>query len=249
MEQGEYQNIYQQEDTHWWYQSLHRLVLGLIKPLKNKDSFLTKLLDAGCGTGGMFTRLKDEEPAIKCVGLDISAEALKYCRKRGLDNLVQSSVEYMPFADQTFNLIISLDVLYHLQVGEDVKALMEIHRVMSRGGYAILQLPAYEFLRGAHDEIVHTRQRYTRVKVCEKMEKSGFTVIKCSYRNMFLFPLIYIKRFFGFRRNDKLKKSDLKPVPVYLNNILKFICLCENRLLKYFNLPFGSSILCLVKKT
>src|SRR5262249_40616432 len=77
-------------------------------------------------------------------------------------NVVRGDVGRLPFADAAFDAVLSLDVLYHIAAPGDLAALREIARVLKPGGHAVLNLPAYEFLRGRHDLAIHTRQRYTR---------------------------------------------------------------------------------------
>jgi len=210
MEIEEYQNIFKQEDTHWWYQSLCDLVLNVLDGLLQRDSSPSILLDAGCGPGGILSALSKKFPTLDLFGLDISYHALTYCRKRSLRNLLQASVEHLPFADESFNVVVSTDVFYHLQVGDDEKSLVEIHRILRKEGHVIVHLAAFEFLRSAHDRVVHTRERYKKSQLCKKMEMAGFKIITCTYRHMILFPVLFFRSMIdSFMMNEEVK-SDLR---------------------------------------
>lgn len=248
MHPEEYQNIFRQEDTHWWYVSMRNLVSSILsKILKSNDSLV--ILDVGCGTGGTLFNLKKEFPSLILNGVDLSYQALTYCQKRGLSSLLQASVEDLPFADDSIDLVLSIDTLYHLGVKSDEKALEEIYRILKKEGYLILHLPAFEFLKGGHDRIVYTRQRYTRNRLCHKIKGTGFKIISCTYRHMILFPVIFLKRRIErFHKNFKIE-SDIKALSPWLNRLLSSISLCENRIINYVNLPIGSSLLCLARKT
>jgi hypothetical protein len=148
-------------------------------------------------------------------------------------------------------VVISLDVLYHLDVADDLKALREFYRVISRDGILLLNLPAYDFLKSSHDEVVHTRHRYTLRDVKNKVEGAGFTVERATYRNTLLFPLAMAARLLRkfHLQNEKKRGSDLGPLPGWLNRFLKGVLLFENRLiLRGLNFPFGLSVFCVARK-
>ncbi len=73
----------------------------------------------------------------------------------------QATIVSLPFADECFDLITSFDVLYHRAVGNYGQALKEFHRVLKPGGCLFLRLPAYDWLRGRHDQAIHTAHRFT----------------------------------------------------------------------------------------
>ncbi|HEX8679696.1 MAG TPA: class I SAM-dependent methyltransferase, partial [Chthoniobacterales bacterium] len=135
------------EDDLWWYQALRTHVLGSIQP--PRPAF--DLLDAGCGTGGMLARVHERFPRAALSGLDFSARAIELTRLRETGaTLVEGSVDALPFADASFDVVLSLDVIIVGGVNER-RALAEMHRVLRRGGILILNLPAFDFLRGSHD--------------------------------------------------------------------------------------------------
>ena len=248
MRSDEYQNMFQHEENYWWYRSHREAVLNIIGELLSKNKSLSFLLDGGCGTGGMLKILSDKLPSLHLIGLDTAQEALLYCKERGIHRLIQGSLVNLPFADSTFDLVISLDVLYHKSIDDDVLPCREIHRVLKPGGYVILHLPALEFLRGSHDIVVYSKRRYSRIALCNKMQELGFKVERCTYRYIFLFPVLFLWRTVNRWFMKGVKKSDLRDVPLWLSNILFSISHCENKMLKYFDLPFGSSLFCICKK-
>jgi len=157
-------------------------------------------------------------------------------------------VEALPFADSSFDLVTSFDVLYHLGVGSDVAALQEFNRVLRPEGLLLLRLPAYDFLRAHHDEAVHTRERYTKHKLGRRLHEAGFGAAKFTYANTLLFPLAAIKRL-GERLFPGLSSgSDLTmPHPV-VNGLMLALLRIEARLIRRTSLPFGLSLLCLATK-
>src|SRR5579885_75306 len=126
------------EGRHWWYRGMGEVALGLLAGVKLPRPAL--VLDAGCGPGGTSARFK---PLGRVVGLDLATEALTLARRHSLDGLVRSSVTALPFADGTFDLVLSFDVIYHLWVGDDRLAVKELARVLKPGGYLLIRVPAF----------------------------------------------------------------------------------------------------------
>lgn len=243
MKKEEYQRIFELEEKHWWYLGMRKISEALLLPLIEKRKGL-KILDAGCGAGGMMIYLQKYG---RVWGIDISPEALKFCQKRGLREVKKASVEKIPFPDKTFDLITSFDVLYHRWIKNDMVALKEFYRVLKPGGFLLIRVPAYNWLRGKHDEIVFTRHRYTREELATETRSTGFKILRATYANTFLFPFVVVKRFLE-RILPESKSSDVKPVPKIINRLLTWILYFEAILISRFDLPFGLSFFVLAQK-
>jgi len=155
----------------------------------------------------------------KVYAVDINDTALLYAKKKGIKNLYKASVENLPFKNDFFDMVVCSDVLYHKKVTDDEKALKELHRVLKPDGLLFLRLPAFEFLRGAHDIIVQTRHRYTAKEIKEKLVSCGFAINKLTYANMILSIPLFVKRSFERFFNHRLHKSDTTMLPDILNEI------------------------------
>ena len=241
-----YKTMYELEDNYWWFVALRNFVDSYLK-LQNQNKETLDILDAGCGTGALLQKISKSHNAI---GIDISQHNLSYCKKRSLKNILKGSVSHLPFKDNKFDLITSLDVLCCLQASDDVNALREFYRVLKFDGTLILNLPAFEFLRSEHDKATNLRTRYSRNNLQQKLRLAGFKISRITYRNTFLFPLVMIYRL--MKKNLKAageSESDLKPIPNFVNNALIELLKVENLLLKKLNLPFGSSVFSAAFKT
>ncbi len=244
MKESEYRSIYSVEDGHWWYEGLRDLVFSSLREaMPGKVS----ALDAGCGTGAVLKRLLDEGQ--KAVGVDFSPTALSFCAQRGLARLVRGSVSELPFRDESFDAVVSLDVIYHEAVEDDVEALREFRRVLRKGGVLILNLPAFEFLRSPHDLANQTKRRYTKAMLAEKLKSAGFSIERVTYRNAALFPAIAIVRLLkkAYAAGDS-KDSDLGKVNPALNRALTGVLSLENVILRRLDMPFGSSVFGVARK-
>ncbi|MEM7354737.1 MAG: class I SAM-dependent methyltransferase, partial [Acidobacteriota bacterium] len=165
MQAIQYHLLAQVEEQHWWHRTLRRAVAEMLA--KFGDGRRLAMLDAGCGTGGLLAALRDRHSVY---GLDFSSLALSYSKTRGLDRLAGGRVDRMPFGEASFDAVVSVDVLSHRSIPSDYAAVCEIQRVLRPGGLFVLQLSAFERLRGAHDESVHQARRYTRRQVTDLLE-------------------------------------------------------------------------------
>lgn len=243
MEIAEYRNIFENEETHFYYVGTHNAVIELLnKYLPKKTENI--ILDAGCGTGSLMKKLKSFG---KIYGIDTSSEALKFAKRYGLRRVKKASVTDIPYKDSYFGAIISIDVLYHRQVKNDLKALREFKRVLKPGGILIIKNPAHNWLRGNHDIVIHTKRRYNKGEFREKLKLAGFQIIKLSYINMFFFPLAIIKRLVDSVSNAK-PSSDVKNLPPQINRMLINLYAIETSWLLKNTIPFGLSLFAVVRK-
>lgn len=238
----EYRQMYAVEDFHWWYVALHELIIAAIKSKKGGTKKL-RILDAGCGTGRLCQLLEKYGSVSGC---DLSAEALKLCRLRGLQSLFQADLNSLSLHAARFDVITSIDTLYHLDVHDEKTVLEKFHAALKPGGILILNLVAHEFLRSTHDIAVHTRKRYTRGEVEGLLERCGFHVIVSSYRLGFLFVPIAVLRIFkrvvNFSRAPHTVHSDVAAPHPLVNRLLLWLARLENRLVLRSSMPFGTSV-------
>ncbi len=248
MQTDEYRKMYALEENFWWYRGMWQITERIIGPFLRSKAGL-RILDAGCGTGRMLVELGDG--AIHApIGFDLSGEAVKFLKLRGVPNVLQASTTAIPFEDQSFDLVTSFDVLCQIPDEGDRKALREFHRILKPGGRIYVRLPAYPWMYATHDRCSQTVRRYTRRDLIEKVEDAGFRVLKASYANFFLFPPLAFKRLVLEKLGILAGSSDLRPVPAALNRVLELPLRLESRLLGLggFRFPCGLSLLCLAEK-
>jgi SAM-dependent methyltransferase len=89
----------------------------------------TRVLEVGCGEGRQLTVLGDRFPDADLVGLDLPDLELEEAWTGVESHMVQASALQLPFADNTFDLVLALEVLEHLS--DPPQALREISRVAS----------------------------------------------------------------------------------------------------------------------
>jgi len=94
-----------------------------------------KILDLGCGVGTYSEACAKEGHSV--VSMDISKEALRLSKERGLTNLVRASATHLPFKPCTFDRVLFIDVMEHLR--DPAKALLDIRRILAPQGLLTLQ--------------------------------------------------------------------------------------------------------------
>ncbi len=223
------------EDSHWWYGALHALVLDACHRHAPREA---ALVDVGCGTGGMAVRL---DAAYRVTGLDLSAEALAFCKVRGMARIAQADAGHLPLADAGVDGALLLDVLYHSAVDDRAGVLEEMRRILRPGGLVIINVPAYQWLYSSHDVAVHTAHRFTRSEINGLLLDVGFEILSSSYWNSLLLPVIVAVRLMLRWLPDR--GSDLNPdTPGWVNRTLGAVLRLERRWMAWGSLPAGLSI-------
>jgi SAM-dependent methyltransferase len=242
MRAAEYELMHAVEDRHWWYAVLRSLVDDA---LAGRLPAHARLLDAGCGTGGMLAFLRGTRADVALEGVDEAEQAVRYCHRRGLAAVQRAEVEALPFEDAVFDAVMCLDVLYHAGVDEQ-RALAELGRVLRPQGLLLLNLPAMAALRGRHDEAVGGARRYEAGRVRALLAGTSFDVEMMHYWNAWLcLPLLI------WRQLSRLKPhrtSDLNLTPVWMNQMLAGAGRVDAGLCRALQVPFGSSVFAVARK-
>lgn len=246
MEKDEYRKHFELEEHHWWFAGKRAMIQSLLKSYSRFQDH-GNLLDVGCGTG---FNLKHFEKQFSPYGCDLSREALNFAQKRGLQKNVQAHAENLPFKNSTFDIVCLLDLLYHRNVHNDISVLKEARRVLKDEGYVLITDSAFQFLLSQHDVALHTRERYSKKKLRERLREADFSMKKISYFNFFLFPVIALVKLIKkiHMKKKGSPKSNLKAVNPVMNALLYSIMKIEAFLIRRVNFSFGSSVICLAKK-
>ena len=243
MQQHTYSIMYEVEEKHWWFAGRRRIIAGFIeKVCRDLGKARPRILDVGCGTGANLQMLAQFGAA---EGVDVSPEALDFCRARGLAQVKQGAAESLPFADASFDLVTGLDVVEHLD--DDIAGLGEMRRVLRPDGRVVLFVPAFMFLWGVQDDISNHRRRYTLPELRQRLREAGLTIDRASYANITFFVPILIGRV--LMRLTGLRPASENNITIgALNGLLGRILGAESWWLRRMNFPFGVSIICVARK-
>lgn len=242
MKPAEYRRMFEAEERQWWYRGQRALAFALLEPAL-APAARRRLLDAGCGTGYNLRALAGLGRAS---GVDLSPAALAFCRERRVEAL-RASVLALPFADGSFDVVTSFDVIYHAWVSDDRAAAAELARVLRPGGLLLVRVPALRALWGAHDVEVQSRHRYTRGELVELLSGCGLRVLRATYCNSLLLPLLFARR--TLDRLLAREGSDVGFLPAPLEWAFTRVLRAEAALVRLgFSFPLGASVVALAQR-
>lgn len=247
--QEEYVKMKFAEGKLWWYKILHEHVLNAIK--KNFQSKEIKILDAGCGTGGLMTFLithgYNEIKGFDFSPYAVEANPLKETHEV-LEMDVRKATEQYPQA--YFDVIVCNDMLYFIPDSELPTVLSNLYKLLAKGGVMIVNLPAHELFKGMHDISVGIDKRWTFKRFRAVVEKAQLDAQSLTYFYwpLFLSPLIFIARVFqrlAMKKTSNIQ-SDVNVPPVVINQLFYTLTKAERHF--PFRKIIGSSLFVVIAR-
>jgi SAM-dependent methyltransferase len=248
MEPGEYLRMHAAEEQHWWYIGLHDLVIRWLQRERTDQQRPLNILDAGCGTGRLCQLM---QPFGNVTGCDLHPLAVAATAARGIAQVFQGDLMTASLGVAAFDVITCMDVLYHRAVTDDAAALQNLYRALRPGGLLLLDVAAFEFLRGAHDVVVHTCRRYRRPALTQLLQATGLRLEFSSYRlSCGLLPMLLLRLRSRHAPTQGGDDSDIAHAcPAVLNRGLTAMLRLENSLLLAgWRMPFGTSLFAAARK-
>lgn len=248
-----------QEDRHWWYRGRRRIVLDELAQLPTGPAM--RVLDAGCGSGRLLDELRDYG---QLTGLDLNPDSVEVARGRGHADVVQGPVEQLPWDDETFDLVISLDMVEHTP--DDRVTLRELRRVTKPGGRFLMTVPALRALWSSHDVFNNHYRRYDRRMLRALAAETGWSIERMTYFNSLLLPPAALVRLLQRVRHRELMRtgagevtnetehgahgSDVELTPPWMSPLLELPMKLEARWLDRGRrtLPAGLSLLAVLRR-
>jgi SAM-dependent methyltransferase len=247
MNPAEFANIAKAENDFWWYRGMRHIMFGLLDPVAKQRQF-ERVLEAGCGTGH-FAQALAHRYRWPMFPLDLGWEGLEYGKGLGINHLAQGDIQALPYKDAAFDAVVSMDVIVHMPLGDERRPMAEFHRVLKPGGFLALRASALDILKSHHSIHAMERQRFTRSRLMQLAEHTGFKVLRCTYANSLLLPVALVK----FRVIEPLfggdPESGVRPVSPWLDKLLYGPLAVESKLLPAgVNLPLGQSLILLAER-
>ena len=230
--------------TYWRHVALREMLLDFfILYRQPRPAF--RVLEVGPGAGETLKKFAGRH---EVHGIDISYAPLRYARRRVGKNLVQGLGQQLPYTAQSFDLVMSTDVVEH--VAEPAAVFAEVYRVLRPGGLWMTIVPAYQFLWSDRDVRLGHYKRYRIGELRVLFAAAGFEILKSTYINLFYLPI-----FAGTVLAARLLNQgyanltfDFLEVPPALNAALKRLLDLETAWLKRWDFPLGSSTLCVGRR-
>jgi SAM-dependent methyltransferase len=235
------------EARHFWFRGFRAFITPLIKHAIDRRTD-PLLLDCGCGTGANVQFL---ERFGRAFGFDLTEVGLRIGRSAGRTRLARANVTAAPFPSDSFDLVTSFDVLYSLGDADELAAIAEMFRLLKPGGFAIVNVAAMHILRGDHSILSHEIRRYSRGQLRAGLEAGGFSIVRLTYTNAALFVPLAAARLWQRRRGLRPEADAHKEISVPswpINTAMTVVLALEAGWLRWFDVPFGSSLLCLARK-
>jgi SAM-dependent methyltransferase len=218
---------------HWWFAGRRAAILAALRRFLPPRS---RLLDVGCGTGGLSAELARE---YRVTAADPSPTAIAIARNRGLDAVQIEAGRPLPAG---FDAACAFDVLEH--VDDDLALARQLAEAVRPDGVVALTVPAYQWLWSSMDELGGHRRRYRLRKLSRVMAAAGIRRLHASYFNSLLYPALVAGHLVGLPRAG----HELEPPPRTLNRLLSLIFRAESAASARLTLPFGGSILFVGKR-
>lgn len=173
--------------------------VDLIKKLTPREKNL-KVLDYGCGKGDIAKAVLSVNPSLKMTGVDVSKVAVRAAKKKMQGHIFRTITpdKKFPFKDNSFDFVMSLDVLELVYDTEFV--FKELARVLKKDGKLLITLPYYGVLKNivialvAFNDVYNPRSPYIRFYTKKNL------IIELQAANFSLVTFGYFGRFFPFPR-------------------------------------------------
>lgn len=236
------------EASHFWFRGFRRFVRPLLRKAAAGRSGL-QLLDCGCGTGRNLELLAEFG---RPFGFDLTEVGLAIGRDAGRARLARANIAAIPFADSTFDIVTTFDVLYSLPEPVEHAAVREMFRVLKPGGAMVVNVAAMESLRGNHSVLSRELRRYSHRSLSRLLMEAHFSIERITYTNATILPAVMAARALQRRRGLRAEEhaaEDFQLPSAPVNALFSAALTAESWWLAAGGSnPVGSSLLCLARK-
>ena len=231
------------EPQNFWFCARNRLLIwALGKYFPQVQTFM----EIGCGTGFVLSGIRQAFPQLKLSGSEIFSAGLSFAGERlpGVE-LFQMDARRIPFRDE-FDVMGAFDVLEHIR--EDEEVLSQMHQALHPNGGLMVTVPHHPFLWSAVDVCARHVRRYRTAELREKIERTGFRILRMTSFVSLLLPLLIASRFRVRNCETELGTSEVSPSP-FVNLVLEKTLDVERRAITAgVSLPAGGSLLVVAQR-
>jgi SAM-dependent methyltransferase len=241
-----YDELYRVEQTHWWFRARRHIVWSLVRRyVGGGANRRLNVCELGCGTGGNLAAIADEHDI---VGVECSPYAMAHAQKSLGSRIRYGSLpNEIDLPPSSFDVVLMTDVLEHFDnyAGSACSAL----GLVRPGGIVVATVPAYQWLYARRDMHHHHRRRYGKRRFEELWKTPGAQTVFVSHYNALLFLPAAIVRLTSKILPTHREAGDLSLPSRSINDLLAQVMRCETNLLGRLPLPFGLSLIAVIRKT
>jgi 2-polyprenyl-3-methyl-5-hydroxy-6-metoxy-1,4-benzoquinol methylase len=245
MEKALYEELHRVERDHWWFRARRRIVWSLVERyLPDSKRKRLKVCELGCGTGGNLAMIAERHDV---VGVECAPQGLELARRALGDRVHSGSLpDEVNLPNERFDVVLLTDVLEHIE--QDAASAATAMRLLRPGGIVVATVPAYQWLYSPRDAHHHHWRRYGKNRFAELWRSASAETLLLSHYNAFLFPLAVTQRLASRLLAGVETQGDLKTPSAILNSLLSGVMSSETNLLGRIPVPFGLSLIAVVRK-
>jgi hypothetical protein len=167
------EKCFELEDHSFWFQHRNRSILACIHAFPPAGA----LFDVGGGNG--YVSLGIEKTGYETVLVEPGLVGAQNARRRGLANIICSTLEDAEFVPRTLPAVGIFDVLEHI---EDAHGFLnQLRCLLTPQGRLYVTVPSYRCLWSVEDDFAGHIRRYTRSSLIESVVAAGFEVEYSTY--------------------------------------------------------------------
>lgn len=240
-----YEELYRVEQEHWWFRARREIVWSLVRRyIPAFDSQRLRICELGCGTGGNLAEIAGRHDV---VGVECSPHALEYARQRLGNRVIRGSLPGdVNLPAESFDVVLLTDVLEHVE--DDAASANTAMRLLQSGGIVVATVPAYQWLYSPRDAAHQHFRRYGKEGFRSLWRGSTAEPLLLSHYNSLLFPAAATVRLASKLKPAGAANGDLRVPPRIVNGMLEQLMGSEKNLLGRFPIPFGLSLVAVVRK-
>ena len=234
-----YQDLQELQEQHWWFRARREILSEVIHSLALPAN--CDILEIGCGTGGNLSMLGGFG---NVCGMEMHEEAAQYAQKiTGKDVRTGFLPGNIPF-EKKFDLICLLDVLEHIE--DDEIAVRSLRRLLKPGGRTVITVPAYQWMFGRHDTLLHHFRRYSRKRLEVIFSNNNIEIEKLSYFNTLMLPIAIMAHITDTVTSGE-KCTGYETPAKWINYLFYQVFRLERFVICKLSTPFGCSLLLVSK--
>jgi SAM-dependent methyltransferase len=245
MDPSLYDELHRVEETHWWFRARRHIVWSLVRRyMKCDPGRRLQICELGCGTGGNLATIANEHDI---VGIECSMQALAYAQQKFGNRVRYGRLPHeIDVQLQSFDVVLLTDVLEHIE--DDALSARMALKLLRPGGVLVATVPAYQWLYSPRDAHHHHFRRYSKRRFAGLWQSADAQLELLSYYNSLLFAPAAAVRLASKMAPRRFSSGDLSLPPQFFNKLLTSTMQCEANLLGRLPMPFGLSLIAVVRK-